>query len=117
MQMCTFQKGEYQKIMRFLVARTIVVTAVLALGAASAKAQDAAALYKQKCQVCHGPDGKGTSMGQKVGAKDFHAPEVQKMTDQELFDAVKNGKGKMTSYKALGDDQIKDLVKFVRSLK
>jgi len=30
---------------------------------------------------------------------------------------LKNGKGKMTSYKALGDDQIKDLVKFVRSLK
>jgi len=103
--------------MRFLVVRTAVATAALALAAASAQAQDAAALYKQKCQVCHGVDGKGTSVGQKVGAKDFHAPEVQKMTDQELVDAVKSGKGKMTSYKALGDDQIKDLVKFIRSLK
>src|SRR5262245_13617595 len=95
-----------------------LVAAALVLGAASAQAQDAATLYKQKCQVCHGADGKATPIGQKVGAKDFHAPEVQKMTDQEMFDAIKNGKGKMTAYdKKITDDQMKDLVKFIRSLK
>ena len=104
--------------MKFLVVRTAVIAAALALTAAGAQAQDAAALYKQKCQVCHGPDGKGTGVGQKVGAKDFHSPEVQKMTDQEMFDAVKNGKGKMTAYdKRIPDDQIKDLIKYIRSLK
>jgi len=104
--------------MRFLVVRTAVVTAALALGVGSAKAQDTAALYKQKCQVCHGPDGKGTAVGMKVGTKDFHAPDVQKMADQDMFEAVKNGKGKMSAYdKKITDDQIKDLIKYIRSLK
>jgi cytochrome c6 len=80
---------------------------------------DAAALYKSKCQVCHGADGKGdTPAGQKMGAKDFHSPEVAKMSDAELFDAIKKGKGKMQGYDGkLTDDQIKSLVKYIRSLK
>lgn len=80
---------------------------------------DAAALYKSKCQVCHGADGKGdTPAGQKMGAKDFHSPEVAKLSDAELIDALKKGKGKMQSYDGkLTDDQIKSLVKYVRSLK
>jgi cytochrome c6 len=83
-----------------------------------AMADDAEALYKSKCQVCHGADGKGSPTGQKLGVKDFHAPEVQKQTDAELFDITKQGKGKMPSYdKKLTDDQIKQLVKFVRNLK
>ena len=43
---------------------------------ALALADDAEALYKSKCQVCHGPDGKGSAAGQKIGVKDFHSPEV-----------------------------------------
>ena len=54
-----------------------------------AMADDAEALYKSKCQVCHGADGKGTAAGQKLGAKDFHSPEVQKQTDAELIELTK----------------------------
>ena len=81
-------------------------------------AQDSAALYKSKCAACHGPDGVGgTAMGKKLGAKDFHSPEVSKLSDTELFDITKKGKDKMPSYdKKLTDDQIKDLVKYIRSL-
>ena len=84
-----------------------------------AQAQDAAALYKSKCQVCHGADGKGdTVMGKKLGVKDFHSPECAKMSDDELFKITKEGKGKMPVYdKKLTDDQIKDLIKFIRTLK
>jgi cytochrome c6 len=106
--------------MRQLLIRTAVITALLTLSAAGAFAQDdAAALYKSKCQVCHGPDGKGdTAAGKKLGVKDFHAPEVAKMSDAELFDITKKGKEKMPSYdKKLTDDQIKDLIKYIRSLK
>jgi cytochrome c6 len=81
-------------------------------------ADDAEALYKSKCQVCHGADGKGSPAGQKIGVKDFHSPEVQKQSDAELFDITKQGKGKMPAYdKKLTDDQIKQLIKFIRSLK
>jgi mono/diheme cytochrome c family protein len=83
-----------------------------------ALADDAEALYKSKCQVCHGPDGKGSAAGQKIGVKDFHSPEVQKQSDAELFEATKQGKGKMPAYdKKLTDDQIKQLIKYIRSLK
>lgn len=80
---------------------------------------DPAALYKSKCQLCHGADGKAdTPAGQKTGTKDFHSPEIAKMTDAEFTDAIKKGKGKMQGYEGkLTDDQIKALVKYVRSLK
>ena len=83
-----------------------------------AAADDAEALYKSKCQACHGADGKGSPVGQKIGVKDFHSPEVAKMTDEELIKVTKEGKGKMPAYdKKLTDDQIKQLIKYVRSLK
>ena len=81
-------------------------------------ADDAEALYKSKCQVCHGAAGKGSPEGQKLGVKDFHSPEVAKESDAELFKITKEGKGKMPSYdKKLSDDQIKELIKYIRSLK
>ncbi|HET9839684.1 MAG TPA: c-type cytochrome [Candidatus Angelobacter sp.] len=86
--------------------------------AAAAKDPATEALYKSKCQMCHGADGKGSAAGQKLGVKDFAAPEVAKESDAELFDITKKGKGKMPpSAGKLTDDQIKALVKFIRSLK
>jgi cytochrome c6 len=105
--------------MRTLLMRVVLTAAVLSLGVAGACAQDAADLYKSKCQACHGADGKGdTPAGKKLGVKDFHSPEVAKMSDQELFAITKNGKDKMPPYdKKLTDEQIKELIKYVRSLK
>jgi mono/diheme cytochrome c family protein len=105
--------------MKTWMMRTFMMTAVLALGAAGARAQDVAALYKAKCAVCHGADGKGdTPAGQKLGAKDFHSPDVAKMSDAELFEITKKGKDKMPGYDGkITDDQIRELVKYVRSLK
>ena len=92
--------------------------ALLLAAALPAAAEDAAALYKSKCQVCHGADGKGSPAGQKLGAKDFQSPEVAKQTDAELIKITKEGKGKMPKYEGkLTDDQIKDLIKYIRSLK
>ena len=60
------------------------VVVVCALTTAAYAQDDASALYKSKCQVCHGPDGKGdTPAGKKVGARDFHSPEVVKMSDAQ----------------------------------
>ena len=105
--------------MKLWLMRTLMVVAVLALGAAGARADDVAALYKSKCAACHGADGKGdTPAGKKLGTRDFHSPEVAKMSDTELFDITKKGKDKMPGYdKKIADDQIKELVKYVRSLK
>ena len=96
----------------FLLAAAILSMSIFA------SAQNAETLYKSKCAACHGPDGAGaTTMGKKLGAKAFRAPEVSKLSDAELFDITKNGKNKMPAYdKKLTDDQIKDLIKYIRNL-
>lgn len=104
--------------MKSPLIRVLLVLASLSLNPA-ASAEDPAAAYKSKCQACHGVDGKGdTPVGKKLGIKDFHSPEVAKMSDQEFFEITKNGKNKMPKYDGkLTDDQIKELVQFIRSLK
>jgi len=98
---------------------SMLVLGLMVALALPALAQDAPeALYKAKCQACHGPEGKGTVAGIKMGAKDFRSPEIQKLTETEMFTSVKNGKGKMTKFDGkLTDDQIKSLVKFVHNFK
>jgi mono/diheme cytochrome c family protein len=107
--------------MKLFRLRAVAIAAAFAfVFVAAGYADDSvAALYKTKCQACHGADGTGnTPAGKKLGAKDVHSPEVAKLTDAELFDITKKGKDKMPSYdKKLTDAQIKDLVKYIRCLK
>jgi cytochrome c5 len=100
---------------RITAAAAILLAASLS-GLAFAQ-NDAASLYKTKCQMCHGANGSPTPTGVKMGARAFQSPEVVKESDQTLFDITKNGKNKMPMYKSLTDDQIKNLVKYIRSLK
>ncbi|HLY92415.1 MAG TPA: cytochrome c [Candidatus Angelobacter sp.] len=96
-----------------------LVLAVVATLTTPLRAQDdAAALYKAKCVSCHGADGSGnTPVGTKLGVKSVSDPELAKKSDAEWIDATKKGKGKMPSYEGkLTDDQIKSLVKYMRSL-
>ncbi len=107
--------------MKLLQVRAVaVIAAFICVFVTTGHADDnTAALYKTKCQACHGADGTGnTPAGKKVGAKDFHAPDVAKLSDSELFDITKKGKDKMPAYdKKLTDAQIRDLVKYIRCLK
>jgi cytochrome c6 len=107
---------------RRVVRRLHILVFSVAVGllfAMPAKADDAAALFKGKCAGCHGADGKGdTSMGKMFKLRDFGSVDVQKQTDAQLTDIITNGKEKMPAYKGkLTDDQIKQIVAFIRSLK
>src|SRR4051812_47813555 len=102
----------------------VVAIAALAflLGSTAAFADatpDGAALYKAKCALCHGPDGKGqTAMGKANKLRNLGAADVQKESDQALGDIVLNGKGKMPAYKGkLTPEEIKSVVGFIRTLK
>jgi len=92
--------------------------AILFLLIASVRADDSPALYKEKCAFCHGPDGKGsTTLGKKIGVRDFASPEVRKETDRELIEITTKGKNNMPAYKSsLKDSQIKGLIAYIIEL-
>jgi cytochrome c6 len=107
--------------MKHLSFRTALVAlltcGLIAACASPAFADDAAATYKTKCATCHGPDGKGTAVGTKMGAHDFSSPEVKAESDAQLTEIITKGKAKMPPYGGkLKDTEIKDLVTYVRSL-
>jgi mono/diheme cytochrome c family protein len=96
-----------------------VLGAGIAFLGSPALGQDSAeSTYKAKCAVCHAADGSGdTAMGKKLEVQSFSAPAVAKLSDAVFVEITTKGKGKMPGYdKKLTDDQIKDLVKYVRGL-
>ena len=95
----------------------LLACGLIAVSESPAFADDAAATYKAKCAMCHGPDGKGSATGQKMGTHDFASAEVKAESDAQLTDIITKGKGKMPSYSGkLKDTEIKDLVTYIRSL-
>jgi mono/diheme cytochrome c family protein len=66
--------------------------------------------------MCHGADGKGSSMGVQMGVRDFTSAEVQGQSDIQLTATITKGKGKMPSYDGkLKDPDITGLVAYIRS--
>ena len=103
----------------------VVAIAAFALAATSARAAEAKELYEKDCAKCHGADGKGdTKMGKKLGAKDYTDAKVQaEMKDDKAFKVIKEGlkdkEGKvlMKPSEGISDDEIKALVKYMRTFK
>jgi cytochrome c6 len=80
--------------------------------------EDGAALFVQKCALCHGKDGKGLPQWRAKGQPDFTDAHFQSsVTDQQISEVIHNGKGKfMPPFKAkLSDEQITALVAQVRA--
>lgn len=96
-----------------------VAAGIVLLGGPAQAQGDAGSLFKSKCAACHGADGKGnTAVGKSLNLRDLGSADVQKQTDAQLTDITANGKGKMPAYKGkITDDQIKQLVAFMRTLK
>jgi cytochrome c553 len=102
-----------------------LVIAAIALAGITAYAADGKALYEKDCAKCHGQDGKGqTKMGQKMGAKDYTDAKVQDaLKDDAAIKAVKEGlkdkEGKTVMKPAEGysDDDVKAVMKYMRSFK
>lgn len=101
----------------------LLVLGVFAAGAAHAA--DVKENWEKNCVKCHGADGSGkTKMGEKLKIKDYSDAKNQaELKDDAMAKAIKEGvkQGDSTRMKAFGDvlsdDEIKELVKFFRTLK
>ena len=113
--------------MKSKLTLTLTIAAVSFLGvlAATSRAADGSELFQSKhCVSCHGKDGQGnTKAGIKAGAKDFTDAKFQAtFTDDQAFKAIKEGlkdgdKIKMKPAESVTDDDIKQLITFVRGFK
>ncbi len=98
------------------VALAIVVLMASAVGFAQSPGES---VYKTSCQSCHGATGTPSpAMAKMLGVKPVSDPEIKKLTTEEMFTSVKEGKNKMKPFKdKLTDAQIKDSITYYRSLK
>ncbi len=80
-----------------------VVAAALILGAVAERAEekpDGGEVFKSKCAMCHGADGKGFAA---LKTPDFTDPKWQaSVKDSEILNVIKNGK-KDTAMPAFSD--------------
>ena len=87
--------------------------------ARTARAAERSETFQTYCVVCHGDDGTGnTEEGKKKGARDFTNAKWQAtVDDKRLIKSITKGHDKMPAFeKKLSEDEIKTLVKEVRSL-
>ena len=103
-------------LLAFFVGLTLFVVSVVQ---ADPRPNSAAsvATFRTKCAMCHGPDGRGSAVGNSMSVPDLRSPAVQKPADAELAQVISKGKGGMPSFKnSLNDEQIHALVAYVRFL-
>ena len=88
------------------------------LFSAGALAESTADIYKRKCAACHGASGAGdTMLGKNLKIRSLRSSEVQKLSDDELFNIISKGRYKMPAFdRKLSKDQIHDLVRHIHSL-
>ena len=107
--------------MKIMLMSTMLFAAFIGT-AGSALAADGEALYKSKCLMCHGAEGKGTAMGPAFAGSEF----VKSGTEAAIADVILKGReGDAKAYKnialgmpaqKLGDEEVSALVAYLKSL-
>ena len=66
-------------------------------------------LYNDLCSRCHGLDGRGGKGANLIKHRSHH-------DDAELIDSVIEGGGGMPSFRSLEDQELADIVRYIRTL-
>jgi len=102
------------KTIQFAVALAAVVLMACAEGFAQSSGE---AIYKAKCQSCHGAEGTpNPGIAKMMGVKPVSDPSVKSLSEAQMIADTTNGKGKMPAFKGkLTDAQIKASVDYFRT--
>lgn len=111
-------------VCRRLASFAVVVTIGISSAPVSVHAQDASAIYAQKCVSCHGAQGKGDGpAGKYLNPKpnDFTV-SLKDKSDDWIAKSIKGGgvavglSPVMPPFADLSDDQVKALVDYIKKL-
>jgi mono/diheme cytochrome c family protein len=81
---------------------------------AQADSNPARELFKRNCAVCHGPGGEGKQIG-TLSVPSLREGRAATDPDERLFRQIHDGGNGMPPFKySLTDEQIGDLLRFVR---
>jgi mono/diheme cytochrome c family protein len=85
-----------------------------ASAARKAKGGNARELYARNCAACHGPEGEGKQVG-TLRVPALREGRAAQDTDAQLLKQIHDGGNGMPPFKfTLTDDEIQDLLRFVR---
>jgi mono/diheme cytochrome c family protein len=103
------------KLALIAVAITLAVTACATQDKQTTQdANPTRAIFQRQCAVCHGRKGEGQQIG-TLSVPALSAGRPASDSDERLFAQISNGGNGMPSFKfSLTDEQIKDLIRFVR---
>lgn len=93
-----------------------LAVAALFAGAMSFAQSTGAAVYKARCQSCHGAEGvPNPGIAKIMGVKPASDPAVKADSRARMIALTTDGKGKMPAFKnKLSQEQIKDAVDYFR---
>ena len=77
------------------------------------------ALYEKSCRMCHGATGQGNPgmvKSSKGAMEDLSSKEVQSRSDEQLAKDIAGGTAQKKPIKPLAEQQMKDVLAFVRTL-
>jgi cytochrome c6 len=102
------------KSIRFLFALALATS----LTGSLSFAQSGEAVYKAKCQSCHGAAGvPNPGIAKMMGVKPITAAGVKSTSEADMIKATADGKGKMQPFKGkISEAEIKASVEYFRSL-
>lgn len=95
----------------------IAAAASFAAAQEPSSSETTTSIFKEKCAPCHGEDGAGTTLGNRLHVKDLRSEEVQAQSSKVLADTVSAGKGLMPAFGTrLDSEQIQKLIEYVRHI-
>lgn len=95
----------------------VLAALILMVGTLSFAQSSGEAVYKAKCQSCHGMQGTpNPGIAKAMGVKPASDPSVKAHSEAQMIAAVRDGMGKMKAFKAtLSDAEIKASVDYFRT--
>ena len=107
------------KFSRIVLSLVVMTGLGLPLSAQKEDAQAGKAVFAKRCAACHGATGEGNeaiAKTLKVEMRHLGSKDVQAHTDAEFHKIIREGNGKMKPVKDVSDQDLANLVAYLRTL-
>ena len=108
-----------KRMLQFAIVALVSIPVIVSVIAASGDPAQGKAVYLKRCKMCHGTDGQGNPAMARMLKVEFKAMEsdyIQQKEDSEISQTIIKGKGKMAAVRGISEDEVADVIAYVRSM-